>query len=61
MIRLAIGAGLIALGALLAVHARSTIAGLETDLLMAFDRLPDGVERLSLALAQLATTLIPGW
>ncbi len=59
VLRLVIGAIVIAVGALIAGSAQSTIAGLEADLLAAFSRFPDSVENSILSLAQLVTGAVP--
>ena len=59
LLRLAVGASLIVVGALIAAGAQSTIAGLEEDLLRAFARLPDRFEEGLLSLAQFVTSLVP--
>jgi uncharacterized membrane protein YbhN (UPF0104 family)/tRNA A-37 threonylcarbamoyl transferase component Bud32 len=59
VLRLVVGLVLALAGVLLARLARSTIGGLESDLLRAFGRLPDGLEEVVLTLAQAATSLIP--
>ncbi len=59
VLRLAVGASLIAVGALIAAGAQSTISGLEEDLLRAFARLPDRFEEGLLSLAQFVTSVVP--
>ncbi len=59
LLRLALGAALIVIGALIAAGAQSTVSGLEEDLLRAFARLPDRFEEGLLSLAQLVTSVVP--
>jgi len=59
LLRLLIGLALIAGGTLVGALARSTIRGVELDLLQLVDRLPDTFEDLLLAIAQLFTRVIP--
>lgn len=59
LLRLLIGLGLIAGGTLVGALARSTIRGVELDLLQLLARLPDPFEDLLLAVAQLFTRVFP--
>ena len=59
VLRLVIGLALVGVGTLVARTARSTLEGLETDLVEAFGRLPDGVETALLTFAQLFTSVVP--
>lgn len=59
LLRLLIGLGLIAGGTLVGALARSTIRGVELDLLQLMARLPDPFEELLLAIVQLFTRVIP--
>src|SRR6056297_3687248 len=58
LLRLLIWLALIAGGTLVGALARSTIRGVELDLLQLVDRLPDTFEDLLLAIAQLFTRVI---
>lgn len=59
LLRLLVGLGLIAAGTLVGALARSTIRGVELDLLELVGRLPDPFEDLLVAIAQLFTRVIP--
>lgn len=59
VVRLLVGAALVVAGWLVTEVGRSTIAGVERDLVRAFARLPDGFERSILGAAQLVTSLVP--
>ena len=59
VVRLLFGVALVVAGWLLTEVGRSTIAGVERDLVSAFARLPDGFERPILGAAQLVTSLVP--
>lgn len=59
VVRFLVGLVLIAAGAALATWAQATIEGIESDLLIAFARLPDGLEELLLRAAQLITSVVP--
>ena len=58
-VRLIVGVLLVAGGWLLTELGRSTIAGIERDLVSAFRRLPDELERPILGTAQLVASLVP--
>ncbi|MBX3314307.1 MAG: flippase-like domain-containing protein [Actinobacteria bacterium] len=59
VLRLVVGLLVLAAGILVAKLARSTVAGVEADLVSAFARLPDGIEQAVLRTAQFATSLLP--
>jgi glycosyltransferase 2 family protein len=59
LLRLLIGVGLIGVGAVVGRIARSTIRGVEFDLLQLVGRLPDPVDDVLVAVAQFVTRVIP--
>jgi len=59
VLRLIVGVLLILLGLLFATGASNTLLGFETDLINAFDTLPEGVARVIYAIFQTIAALIP--
>lgn len=59
VLRLLAGVALVVLGTVLVDLARSTVEGIESDVIEAFERLPGGIERTLLDVAQVATSLVP--
>ena len=59
VLRLIVGVLLILLGLLLATGASNTLLGFETDLINAFDTLPEGVARVIYAIFQTIAAIIP--
>ena len=58
-LRLLVGLGFVAVGLLAAAFAEGTISGVESDIVDAIGRIPDGVEQAVLGTVQIIATFVP--